>query len=49
MKHERGVVDKLRRREKLGVEDALVLRRNSKRMGMGIGVREAQQLLRHLL
>ncbi len=48
MKKERAVVDKLRRHEKLGLDSAWVLRNNSKRMGMQVGLREASILLRHL-
>ena len=48
MKKERMVLDKLRRGEKLGLDSAWVLKNNSKRMGMQVGLREASILLRHL-
>ncbi len=48
MRGERGVIDKLRRKARLGVGDALVLKRNSKRMGMRVGLRNSLTLLRHL-
>ncbi len=48
MKKERAVIDKLRRREKPSLARAWVLKQNSKRMGMQVGLREASILLRHL-
>jgi len=42
------VVDKLRRGEKLGLSSAWVLKKNSKRMGMQVGLKEASILLSHL-
>ncbi len=48
MKPERDVIDKLRMNRRLGMGDAWVLRRNSRRMGMKIGLREAYALLGHL-
>jgi len=48
MRSERDVIDKLRKSELLGFKDALVLKMNSRRMGMRIGVREAAMLLRRL-
>jgi len=48
MKKERAVVDKLRRGEKLGLSSAWVLKKNSKRMGMQVGLKEASILLSHL-
>jgi flavin-dependent dehydrogenase len=48
MKNERRVVDKLIEMENLGINEALVLRENSKRMGMKIGFRQARILLQRL-
>ncbi len=48
MKNERKVIDKLRKREHLGIQDAWVLKKNSKRMGMQVGLREAAMLIRNL-
>ena len=48
MKDERGVVDSLRKAERVGLREALVLRKNSKRMGMRVGLREALAFLKHL-
>ncbi len=48
MKAERKVIDKLMKTEHLGVSDALVLRRNSRRMGMRVGLREAGMLIKNL-
>lgn len=48
MKDERGVIDKLRRAESAGLREARVLKRNSKRMGMQVGLREAFALLKNL-
>lgn len=49
MKDERGVIDKLRKAEGAGMREARILRRNSKRMGMQVGLREAFALLKNLL
>jgi flavin-dependent dehydrogenase len=48
MKKERKVIDKLRTMEDLGISDAMVLIKNSKRMGMEIGIWEAAMLMNHL-
>ncbi len=48
MESERHVIDKLRMSKPLRISDAWVLRRNSKRMGMKVGLREARILLGHL-
>ncbi len=48
MKNERNVIDKLRKREHLGIRDAWVLKKNSKRMGMQVGFREAAILIKRL-
>jgi hypothetical protein len=48
MKNERRVIDKLLSASDLGVKDAWVLQKNSKRMGMRVGLKEAAQLLRAL-
>ncbi len=48
MKPERQVIDKLRMHKRLGMNDAWVLRRNSRRMGMKVGLKEAWVLLGHL-
>ncbi len=48
MKKERVVIDKLRRNETLGLKDAWVLRKNSRRMGMHVRLKDAGLLLRHL-
>jgi flavin-dependent dehydrogenase len=48
MSRERKVLDKIRRNESLGLADAWVLRKNSRRMGMQIGVRDALRLLKKL-
>jgi flavin-dependent dehydrogenase len=48
MKDERGVIDKMRKAEGIGLREARVLRRNSKRMGMRVGLREALTLLNNL-
>jgi len=49
MKKERAVVDKLRRGEKLGLDSAWVVKRNSKRMGIEVGLKEASAILRRLI
>lgn len=48
MEGERKVVDKLRRNDALAATDAWVLRENSKRMGMEVGLRAAATLLKKL-
>ena len=48
MKPERNVIDKLRRHKRLGINDAWVLRKNSRRMGMKVDLKEAWVLLGHL-
>lgn len=48
MKEEREVVDKLIRKVSLGMNDAWVLKRNSRRMGMKIGIREATRFMKRL-
>lgn len=49
MEDERLVIDKLRQGKPLGVSDALVLKKNSQRMGMKIGLKDAAMLLKRLL
>lgn len=48
MKSERVVIDKLRDSKRLGFRDGLVLKYNSKRMGMQVGIRDAVLLLKNL-
>lgn len=48
MHGERRVLEKLRKGKPLGIRDALVLKRNSKRMGMQIKLGDAAKLLRRL-
>jgi flavin-dependent dehydrogenase len=48
MEDERTVIDKLRRAEGAGIKEAWVLRRNSKRMGMEVRLKDAFALLKHL-
>lgn len=48
MEDERGVIDKLRKSGRAGIREARVLRRNSKRMGMQVGLRDAVALLKNL-
>jgi len=48
MEKERGVIDKLRANGNLGVKDAWVLKRNSQRMGMRVGLKDALRLLGNL-
>ena len=48
MQGERRVIDKLRRQEAFGLSDAWVLRKNSRRMAMDVGLKEAAMLLKHL-
>jgi glycine/D-amino acid oxidase-like deaminating enzyme len=48
MKKERAVIDKLLARSPLGIKEAWLLRKNSKRMGMQVGINEAFQFLKAL-
>ncbi len=48
MKNERKVIDKLRKKRHLGIQDAWVLKKNSKRMGMQVGLREAAMFIKKL-
>ncbi len=48
MKDERRVIDKLRKNREPGLRDAWTLRKNSRRMAMKVGLREAAALVRHL-
>lgn len=48
MKNERTVIDKLRKSQPLGLKDAWVLKKNSRRMGMQVGLKESLQLLKNL-
>jgi len=48
MKGERMVIDRLRRNEALGLKDAWVLRKNSRRMGMQVLLKDAGILMKHL-
>jgi 2-polyprenyl-6-methoxyphenol hydroxylase-like FAD-dependent oxidoreductase len=48
MESERRVIDKLRKKRHLGIQDALVLKRNSKRMGMQIKIGDAAKLIKRL-
>jgi flavin-dependent dehydrogenase len=48
MKREREVLNKLIRGRALGLRDALVLKRNSKRMGMKIGLHKARILMKRI-
>jgi flavin-dependent dehydrogenase len=48
MKAERRVIDKLLRKEKLGLLDAWTLKRNSKRMSMTVKLGQAAALMKHL-
>jgi flavin-dependent dehydrogenase len=48
MAKERSVIDKLRKSHHLGMADAWVLKENSKRMGMKVGIREAFKLVMRL-
>jgi len=49
MEDERLVIDKLRQGKTIGMKDALVLKKNSERMGMEIGLKEAAMLMKRLL
>jgi flavin-dependent dehydrogenase len=48
METERQVIDKLLTKGSMGIKDAWVLKKNSRRMGMKVGVKEALLLLRAL-
>jgi 2-polyprenyl-6-methoxyphenol hydroxylase-like FAD-dependent oxidoreductase len=48
MEKERSVIDRLRRHKPLGVRSAWVLKRNSRRMGMRVGLRDALTLISRL-
>jgi hypothetical protein len=48
MEDERGVIDTLRKSGRVGIGEARVLRSNSKRMGMQVGLRDAVDLLKNL-
>lgn len=48
MRNERGVIDRLRRGEGVGLREAHVLRENARRMGMRVGLRQALALLNNL-
>ncbi len=48
MKKERTVIDKLRKKEGLRLQDAWVLKKNSSRMGMQVGLKDAATLLKRL-
>jgi len=48
MEGERRVIDKFRTREPVSVKDAWVLKKNSRRMGMQVGIKEAIRLLKNL-
>jgi len=48
MKNERTVIDKILAATPIGIKDAWVLRRNSKRMGMRVGMKEAVKFLKML-
>ncbi len=47
MRHERAVIDKIAERRALGVRDAWILKKNSRRMGMQVGLKVARLLLEH--
>ncbi len=49
MERERRVLDRLRGGRRLGIADAWVLKSNSRRMGMRIGIRQAGALMRRLI
>ena len=48
MQGERKVVEKLRNKEPFRLGDAWVLKKNSKRMAMNVGIKDAAALLNHL-
>ncbi len=49
MKDERSVIDRVRRGERLDLRSARTLKKNSARMGIKVGIRQASALLRNLL
>jgi len=49
MQHERAVINKLRGKESLGLREAWVLKKNSRRMGMRVGLGVACLLLKALM
>jgi flavin-dependent dehydrogenase len=48
MEKERRVVDRLRNNKQVTLSDAWVLKKNSRRMAMDVGLKEAAMLLKHL-
>ncbi len=48
MKNERRVIDKLRTNREPGLRDAWTLKKNSRRMAMRVGLKDAFALMRHL-
>jgi hypothetical protein len=48
MTPERKVINKLRGNGPLGIKEAWILRKNSKRMGMKVGLKEAGMLVKNL-
>jgi hypothetical protein len=48
MENERQVIDRLLSKGSLKIKDAWVLKKNSRRMGMKVGLKEAVALLRAL-
>jgi flavin-dependent dehydrogenase len=48
MKAERRVIDKLRRKEGIGLRDAWTLKRNSRRMSMAVRLKQVAALIKHL-
>jgi flavin-dependent dehydrogenase len=48
MRRERAVINKLMKRDRLGIKDAWVLKKNSKRMGMQVDLKDALMLLKNL-
>lgn len=48
MENERRVINKLWKNESLGMKDAWVLKKNSRRMGMQVGLKESLLLLKNL-
>jgi hypothetical protein len=48
MEKERRVIDRLRRHKSIGIRSAWVLKRNSMRMGMHVGLRDALTLISRL-
>ena len=49
MESEREVIDLLRNKNSIGLKEAWVLKKNSRRMGLQVGVREAMALLKNLV